>query len=134
DVCVDAIRIAEQDGRVAERLRFAFVRLSLAQLVCDELVLRLLKFGGRDGRVLQLLDLGTKCALAFIRLLATGENGEADEEARVFAQICERVDALRELLLIDERLIEPRRFAGRKERVGNTERIIVRAGFWRDQI
>src|SRR5205085_2141276 len=52
DVCIDAVRIAEQDNRIAERLRFAFVRLALAQLVRDQLILRLLKFGGGHGRIL----------------------------------------------------------------------------------
>ena len=134
DVCVDAVRVAEQDSRIAERLRFAFVRLALAQLIGDELILRLLKLGGGHGRVLQLFDLGGERALALVGLLATGEDGESDEEARIFAQVCERVDALRELLLIDERLVEPRRFAGRKERVGDAERVCVRAGLRRNQI
>ena len=82
--------------------------VTAAELIGDQLILRLLQLRLGDRLLFDVAQLCVDGLLHFVHRFATCDRGVDDEDAGVLAEIGLCADILRKLLPVDQRLIEPR--------------------------
>ena len=120
-VAIDAQRIAQREAAPVERLAFA-------QLAGDQLVRRLIQLRGGRRAVAQGLDLGQQARFALGYAVARSHHRADHEVPRLGRQVGVGIDLRGDLLVVDQRVIEPRRFAGRQDGVQHLQGGRIRIG------
>ena len=117
----------QQHDRVAERERLAVVRLALAQGVGDELVRRPSPARPSSPARPECVSSSASRALSAPRPASCrppgSRRGRRGPRPRAGSRCAESLD--RHLLLVDERLVEARRFTIREDRLGHAQRVGV---------
>jgi hypothetical protein len=101
-----------EHGSVADRRRQAERRLPGAEGLRQEQRLDLVELAARSRLVRQPLHFGEQRGAHGRRGLAAGGDGAGDQQARPGPQVGAEARLGCDLLAIDQRLVEPRRFAG----------------------
>ena len=120
------VRIAVDDRRAGEHEGLALGGLALADCGGQDLVLRFGQFGGGDGLGPEPRDLTLQRRLALIHALAARDDRIGDEVARRLLGVEERRRRLRQLVAIDEALVQPRALTRRQDRLKHRQRGRVR--------
>ena len=90
----------------------------------DDLVARLVELGRADRLVAQPRDLGGERGLGLADVAAAGDDRLDREDAGILQPEIERAGALRELPLVDERAVQPRRLAAGEDLVEHRQRAL----------
>ena len=125
-VAVDAKRIAQCKAAPVDGLAFP-------KLAGHQLVLGFVQLGLGGGRVAQALHLRQKCGFALGDGVPGGQDRADHEAAWLGRQVGVGIDLRGDLLVVDQAVVEPRRLAGRQDRIQHLQRRRVRVRGLRTQ-
>ena len=119
---VGGLRVLVEDDRAREFVGAAVGGFAVLQRRGDQLVAGFVEFGRGDRRVAHLRDFGLQRGDAVVRRLAVAEDGVERIDAGMVVDVEVGADLGGELLLVDQRLVEPRGLAARHDGVEQHQR------------
>src|SRR3984957_12449634 len=120
---VDQAGIFSDHSGSSERDRLFFIGIATQNKTGNFLILGLLQFPGFDGLSLQTVQYGDQRLLAIFRRVAGIHNRVGPVKIRIFGKICRTSGLHRDLILVDQSLVETATFAAGKNVGSEVERI-----------